>query len=50
MIGSNTTNLEWNRIKYDWANLNVPYDIQQPGFEEISLNEELESTSIFNRL
>ena len=43
MIGGNTTNLrEWNRIKYDWAN--VLYRTMLNNFwipEEISLNEDI---------
>ncbi len=43
MIGGNTTNLrEWNRIKYDWAN--VMYRTMLNNFwipEEISLNEDV---------
>lgn len=43
MIGGNTTNLrEWNRIKYDWAN--VLYRTMLNNFwipEEISLNEDV---------
>ena len=47
MIGGNTTNLrEWNRIKYDWANL--MYRTMLNNFwipEEISLGEDIKQFS-----